>query len=263
MLVDSHVHISMKDYDTDREEVIRRARAAGVRLMVEVGYDLESSERAVGLARTNEGIVAAVGVHPHDAKTWNREASDRIEELAKEDSVVAIGEIGLDYYRNLSSPQEQAAAFRAQIDLAARLNLPVIIHERDAFEDVLSILVDAGAERLPGVVMHCFSGDWRAARRCLDRGFYISIAGPVTYKNSKFQEQVARLCPLDRLLTETDSPYLTPSPFRGKRNEPSYVKDVTEHIARIRSMPVEILGKTVLENAYKAFGLDEVKDQVR
>lgn len=259
MLVDSHAHLSMKDYDRDREEVIARARQSGVRLIVEVGYDIQSSQKAVELARTHEGIVAAVGVHPHDAKTWSREVSERIEEMAKERSVVAIGEIGLDYYRNLSPPQEQAEAFRAQIGLAERLGLPIIVHERDAFEDTLSILTEADTERLPAVVMHCFSGDWRAARRCLDRGFYISMAGPVTYRNSKFSEQVARLCPLDRLLTETDSPYLTPSPFRGKRNEPSYVKYVTQHIARLRSIPVEVLGRAAVENTFRAFRLGEVE----
>jgi TatD DNase family protein len=259
MIADSHAHVSMEDFNADRNEVLTRARDAGVGLIVEVGYDLESSLRVLEFVRTHEGVVGAVGVHPHDASGWSQEVSDRIEKIAQDDAIVALGEMGLDYYRNLSSREEQLKAFSEQVGLARKLGLPIIIHERNAFEDTFKTLMNTKAYELPAVVMHCFSGDWHQARRCLDKGYYISISGTVTFRNSKDLEQVARLVPADRLLLETDSPYLAPSPYRGKRNEPSYVKRVLQHVARLRSTSAEALAGTTWENTRRVFRIKGVE----
>jgi TatD DNase family protein len=245
-MIDSHAHLTAKAYRKDLETVIRRAARAGVTAIVNVAYDLASSEAGVRLAEEHAGaeaagadghtdVYTAVGIHPHDAKTLNLEALSRLEELVANPKVVAVGEIGLDFYRDLSPRRIQEDAFRLQISLAKESGLPVIIHDRDAHQRTIHILKD---ERVSCGVLHCFSGDLNLARQCVDLGLHISFAGPITYDGKK-AEQILKRIPEDRVLVETDCPYLAPVPYRGKRNEPSYVRYVLERVACILGKPVE------------------------
>lgn len=251
-LIDTHAHLNDNRFAHDVSEVIDRARQAGVKAIINVGYDLVSSGEAVSMASTYDFLFAAVGIHPHEASQVNEEAYQELERLAAGKHVVAIGEIGLDYYYNHSPHHVQQDVFRKQINLAKHLSLPVIIHDRDAHDDVLVILQEEGAREIGGV-MHCFSGDTELARHCLDLGFYISLAGPVTFKNSQALAEVARFVPDDRLLFETDAPYLAPVPYRGRRNEPAYVRSVAEKVAELRGATVDNLSEQVLENAKRLF----------
>jgi TatD DNase family protein len=219
-----------------------------------VGTDSDDCRKAVALAQEHDFISAAVGIHPHDAKTINAETYSLLRELAADDNVVAIGEIGLDFYRNLSSPEIQVQHFREQLWLAREVSLPVIIHDREAHQKVLQILQEEKAETVGGVI-HCFSGDWEMAKACLDMGFYISIPGTITYKKSEEYHKLVRDLPLDRMLVETDCPFLAPYPFRGKRNEPAYVQYVAETVARIKRIAQEELAEITTQNAQKLFNL--------
>lgn len=252
MLFDTHAHLDSGQYQDDREEVIARARDAGVGLICNVGYDLPSSRRSIAIARDHEGIYAAVGVHPHDASTLDEGALDALRSLAGDPRVVAIGEIGLDYYRDLSPRKVQKEAFRRQIALARQLKLPIIIHDRDAHQDVMAVLREEGA-RNAGGIFHCFSGDAAMARECLELGFHIALGGPVTFSNGGRAQEVARVVPPDRLLVETDCPYLAPAPYRGRRNEPAYVRLVAEKIAALRGLDPEELAAGTTENALRLF----------
>lgn len=255
MLFDTHAHINDRQFDPDRDEVIRRARENGVSYIVNVGYDLPTIADTIKLAETYDFIYGAVGWHPHEAKNWNERVKERIENLAlNHPKVVAIGETGLDYYRNHSHPEVQQEVFRQQIRLAKRVNKPLIIHNREAHEDLLAILKEEKAEEVGGV-MHCFNGDVLFARRCLELGFYLSFGGPVTFKNAQGLREVVPHVPLDRLLIETDCPYLAPHPFRGKRNEPGHVRYVAEKLAEILGMAVEELARITLENGKRLFRL--------
>ncbi|MBS2967254.1 TatD family hydrolase [Metabacillus sp. KIGAM252] len=254
MLFDTHAHLNAVQYEEDLEEVIDRAKAEGVEKIVVVGFDTETITRAMELTNQYEFIYAAVGWHPVDAIDMKDEDLAWIKELASHPKVVAIGEMGLDYHWDKSPKEVQKEVFRKQIALAKEVKLPIIIHNRDATADVVEILREEGAEEVGGI-MHCFTGSAEVAKECMDMNFYISFGGPVTFKNAKKPKEVAAEIPLDRLLIETDCPYLTPHPFRGKRNEPGYVKYVAEQIAELRGMTFEEVALITTENAKKCFGI--------
>jgi TatD DNase family protein len=253
-LIDTHAHLHVSHFDADRDATLERAREAHVVRIVEIGYDLESSRQAVTLAQQYADVFAVVGIQPHYASQADASWLAEIEALSQQPKVVAIGEIGLDYYHDRAPHDTQERLFRDQLALARRLDLPVVIHSRDAHADTLRILQDA-ARGQPGV-MHSFSGDEAYAHACLDVGFYLSFSGPVTYSKATDHHAVARSMPLDRLLIETDSPYLTPNPHRGKRNEPAYVRFVAARIAELRSIPLATLAAAVWQNAERLFQFD-------
>jgi len=263
-LVDSHTHIDMRPFNKDRDRVLERARGAGVVAMVDVGCDLESSREAIRLAALYPEVFAAVGFHPHSASQMRDDDLERLSELARQPKVVAIGEIGLDFYRNLSPREIQIEAFKKQLALAQGLSLPVIVHCRNAQEEVLSILTDwvygaggvggAGRAKEPLGVLHCFSGDRELSQRYIEMGFLLSIAGPITYSSSHALD-IAHHIPLDKLLIETDCPFLTPQPYRGKRNEPSNVTFVADKIGEIRGVPSDVVAEHTTANAVQLFGL--------
>ncbi|HDN80959.1 MAG: hydrolase TatD [Chloroflexi bacterium] len=261
-LVDSHTHLDFPQFAGDREEAIKRAWEAGVRLIVNVGTDIESSRASIALAEKHPFIYAAVGIHPHDARLLDDDALEELKELACHPKVVAIGEIGLDYYRNLSPRKVQQRAFRAQLELAQEMRKPVIIHSRNAQKDTMEIVREFAARvNSPGHpigVMHCFSGSLEVALEAVKLGFMISVAGPLTFKNARKLPQIVREIPLDYLLIETDCPYLAPHPHRGKRNEPAYVRLVAEALAAVKQMDVTEVARQTLENALLLFGIDPV-----
>ena len=253
MLADSHAHIDDERFDADREEVVARALAAGVSLIVNIGADMASSARSVALAEKYPGIYAAVGMHPHDSQDMKETDYRQLEQWANHPKVVAIGEIGLDYHYDLSPRPVQKEVFLRQLDVARKTGKPFIIHEREAHADMLDIIRNA-ARGLNGV-FHCFSGSVETAREYLKMGFYISVAGPVTFPKSVKTKEVAKAVPLDRLLVETDSPYLTPQPFRGKRNEPAYVRLVAEEIANLRDISLAELAEATTANVRRLFNI--------
>lgn len=253
MLFDTHAHLLSEDFDGDREAVIASLRSAGVSGYVECGTNLEDSRRAAELARTHPGIYAAAGVHPHDADTWGADAEQGIAELLSEPDVVAIGEIGLDYHYDFSPRDRQKEAFRGQMALARKLGVPVIIHSREAWADTMEIL-----NEFPDVtgIMHCFSGSAQTAQELLSRGWYLAFGGAITFRNAKKPLEALRTVPLDRLLIETDSPYMTPVPFRGHRNDPTRVRLVAEKAAEVRGEDLTVLEKATAENAARVFRLE-------
>ena len=251
--IDTHCHLNHTDY-ADLPEVLKRAEAEDVRQILCVGYDLESSAQALKLAQETEIIFAAVGVHPHDATTFTQDAENQIRELAEDRKrVIAIGETGLDYYYDHSPRDVQRQAFRMHIDLAQELELPLIIHSRDAYDDVLEILEEKGLPKR-GAVMHCFLGNAEIARRSLALGCYLGVDGPITFKNSDALRLVVADLPLDRLLLETDAPYLTPRPHRGHRNEPSYLPLIATALADLLGITVEEVKAQTSKNACDLFG---------
>lgn len=255
MLFDSHTHLDSGKFSLDREAVIQRAISEGVELMMNPGADLESSMAAVELAKTHPQIYAAVGVHPHEVKNMDESMLAMIRHLAGKPKVKAIGEIGLDYYYDFSPRDLQQKWFIEQLRLAKKLGLPVIIHDRDANEDVFSILKEEDAFS-HGVLMHCFSGSHELAKQYVKNGAMLSIAGPVTYSNNKKTVQVVEMIDIEHLLIETDSPYLTPVPHRGKRNEPCYVKHTCDRVAEIKGLSSEEVGSITLENAKRFFKIN-------
>lgn len=252
-LIDTHAHLNDPKFSADIREVIARASGAGVERMIVCGYDLDSSRAAVELADRFESVYATVGVHPHDAKSYDPSVERAIEELSGASKVLAIGEIGLDFHYDFSPRSQQLAAFEAQIDLAGRLSLPIVVHSRESNAEALEVLRQR-AGNITGCVFHCFSGDADFAQNVLDMGFYIGIDGPITYKASEKLRKVVEICPLDRLLVETDCPYLTPVPHRGKRNEPAYVRYVAEEAARVKSITLQELAEATSNNARRLFG---------
>jgi TatD DNase family protein len=252
MWIDSHAHLEMDDFNADRSRVIERAHRQGVTGIITIGTDLESSRQALALAKTYTFLRATVGFHPHEARSFSSDLLPQLAALAEDPGVVAIGEIGLDFFRNLSPRKQQKETFRQMIHLAKEASLPIIIHDRDAHQEVLTILREENAREVGGV-FHCFSGDWEMARQCLDLNFFLSITGAVTYKKGSILEEVVRFAPLKSLLLETDAPYLAPHPFRGKRNEPAYLLHTAEHVARIRGMDLAELSRAILENTSRAF----------
>jgi len=253
-LFDTHAHLHFPEFAGDLGAVLARARAAGVRRMVTIGTDVATSRAAVALAAREPDVWAAVGIHPHEAISADDTALVEIERLASDARVVAIGETGLDFFRDLAPREAQARAFRAQLALARRTGKPVLVHCRDAHEETLSLLAAEGA-RERGGIMHCFSGDLGIARRCLDLGLLISLAGPVTYPKPGALPEVARMIPSDRLVVETDCPYLPPQPYRGKRNEPAYVAITAARVAELRGEPLPDLAARMSENARALFRL--------
>jgi TatD DNase family protein len=254
LLVDSHAHIDTPRFNADREDVISAAFEAGITRIVDPGCDLDSSRFALSLAKAHPGIVfAGVGTHPHDATTYNDEVETYYREMVREPEVVAIGEFGLDYFRMLSPRDVQRAVFCAHLQLARDCDLPCIIHVRESHDDVIELL-RAHGQGLRGV-FHCFSGNVAQAEECLAfNGFMLSFAGPLTRQGNALPE-VARMAPLDRILVETDSPYLVPQPLRAKRNEPLFVKHVAEKLAEIRDMVFEEIAQVTTANAIRLFGL--------
>jgi TatD DNase family protein len=262
-MIDSHCHLDFPQFDADRAEVVRRAVDAGVMALVNPGTDLESSRRALALAEEYGQVYAAVGVHPHDASTLSRDTLAALRRLASHPRVVAIGEIGLDYYRDLSPRDEQRAAFDRQLALAAELDLPVIIHMRDSEDDVMAALRSWAVGGHPGCVLHAFSGDQAMAEEAILLGFFLGVAGPLTFKNARRLPEIVTRMPSDRLLVETDAPYLAPHPYRGKRNEPAHVALVAERLAELRAAPLEELSKQLTANARRLFRLDGSTEQGR
>ncbi|BBB90324.1 MAG TPA: TatD family hydrolase [Methylomusa anaerophila] len=251
MLFDSHAHVTDKRFDSDRAEVISRAREAGCVGILNAGACMESSAQAVALAEEYDIVYASVGIHPHDAKDAGPADYEKMAEWAARPKVVAVGEIGLDYYYDFSPRDVQQQVFIRHLDLARQLKLPIIIHDRDAHGDLLSI-VKKEAQGLTGV-FHCFSGSVEMAREVVKLGFYVSFAGPVTFANAVKTKEVAAAVPLERLLVETDCPYLTPQPYRGRRNEPAYVRYVAEEVARLRGLELEALATAATANVKQLF----------
>lgn len=258
-LFDTHTHLNHRDFAGDLEAVLRRAREAGVERMLVVGFDLPSSEAAVELAEAHEGLYASVGVHPHDAKDVDDGTVRRLRELAESDRVMAVGEIGLDFYRDLSPRGRQRAVFQRLIGLALDLELPIIVHDREAHEECLAMVKDEGAGEVGGV-FHCFSGDAGFAQRVARAGFHVGLDGPITYPPRKGEpgpppsHAVAQGVPLDRLLLETDCPWLPPQRYRGKRNEPAYVVEVAAKVAELRGVGLAEVGEATTATALRLFG---------
>ncbi|GCE19010.1 TatD family hydrolase [Dictyobacter kobayashii] len=261
MLIDSHTHVDTDRFQGDREAVIQAAIAGGVTRMVDPGCDLVSSQAALALAKAHPGVIfAGVGVHPHEATTYTPEVEAQLREMAREPEVVAIGEFGLDYFRMLSPRDIQRSVFCAHLQLARECNLPCIIHVRDSHEDVMELL-RAHGQGLRGV-FHCFSGDVAQAKECLEfEGFMLSFAGPLTKQGNALPE-VARMAPLDRILVETDSPYLVPKPLKARRNEPLFVKHTAEKLAELRGMTLEEIAQVTTANAVRLFGLGEKHETI-
>ena len=254
LLFDTHTHLDAPQFDEDRTEVIERARQAGVHAIINIGFNRETIPTTMALAEQYDFIYAAVGWHPVDSIDMLPEDLQWIENLCSHNKVVAIGEIGLDYHWDTSPKEVQHRVFREQIRLARRLGKPVVIHNRDAHEDVVRILKEERAEEVGGV-MHCYSGSWEMAQKCLDMNFYISFGGPVTFRNARVPKEVLSKVPMDRILIETDAPYLTPHPYRGKKNESSYVSLVAQSAAEIKGVTVEEIAAITTENGKKCFGI--------
>jgi TatD DNase family protein len=251
-LFDTHAHLHFPEYADDLDVVLARARAAGVRRMLTVGTSVETSRAAIALAQREPDIWASVGVHPHDAADADAAALAEIERLAGGARVVAVGEIGLDFFRNLSPRDAQEQSLRVQLAIARRVGKPAIVHCREAHSEVLRLLTEEGVREVGGI-MHCFSGDVGVARRCLDRGLLISLAGPVTYPNARALPEVARFVPGDRLVVETDCPFLPPQGYRGKRNEPAYLAITAGRVAELRGESLDHLATQTSENARALF----------
>ena len=251
-LFDTHAHLDFPDFKEDLDEVVARSRDNGVCWILNVGTDIESSSRSVQIARDYERVYATVGVHPHDAKTMADNSLRALKLLAAEQKVVAVGEIGLDYYRDHSPREKQKEVFRLQISLARELKRPIVVHDREAHDDVYAIIKEERAAEVGGV-MHCFPGDWEMAKKFINEDFYVSIGGPVTFKNASLLQDVAKKVPQDRLLLETDCPFLTPEPKRGRRNEPAYLRYTAEFVSELRGIPVEELAYWTTNNAMQLF----------
>ncbi|MDU5099379.1 MAG: TatD family hydrolase [Peptoniphilus grossensis] len=254
-MIDSHVHLDDEAFNEDREDIIKSLGENGIELVINNSSDLPSSERSVELANKYENIYAAIGVHPHEARTYDDEVEKRLIELSRDKKVLAIGEIGLDYYYDNSPRDVQQEVFKRQIELAARLKKNIVIHSRDAAKDTFDILKEAHEKYDFTALIHCFSQSVDMMREYLKMGDYIALGGAVTFKNAKTPKEVAKAVDLDRLLLETDCPYMTPVPYRGKRNEPKLVKFTCQYIADLRQMDALELEKITGENTKRFFGI--------
>lgn len=252
MLFDTHTHLDDRKFDEDRDTLIPSLKNDGISLLVNIGADMKSSEESVKLAEKYDFIYASVGVHPCDTENLTDEDILTLEKLAQHEKVVAIGEIGLDYYWNEPEREIQKEWFKKQLMLAKKLNMPYIVHDRDAHADVLEIIKESG---YTNGVMHCFSGSAEMAKEVIKMGMYVSLSGTVTFKNAKKAQEVASVVPLDKLLIETDSPYLTPEPFRGKRNNSALVKYTAEKIAEIRGLSFEEVARITMENGKRFYNI--------
>ena len=261
MLIDTHAHLDFRQFDDDRNAVLDRAWQAGLIAVITIGIDLKTSRAAVALAEAHERVFATVGFHPHDAKTADDAALVELRDLARHSRVVAIGEMGLDFYRDRSPRDVQRRVFRRQLQIAAELGKPVVVHDREAHADTLEILQQWIAESQTTFseyrgVLHCFSGNLALAQAVIELGFFIGVDGPITYRNARKLPDIVKALPLDRLLVETDAPFLTPHPHRGQRNEPAYVRLVAEKIADTKNLPLEEVAQATTANAKALFQLD-------
>jgi TatD DNase family protein len=252
MLIDAHCHLDFPQFDRDRDQVIKRAKDSGVGYIINIGSSLEGSRKSLELSRQYDCVYATIGIHPHEADRFNRKEEVAIRELAGKDKVVAIGETGLDYYKNYSKAENQKLLFTALISLAKDFNLPLVIHTREAEDDTLNILKEAIPIK---AVVHCFSGDRNFLKKCLDLGFLISFTCNITYKKAENLRDLVRIVPLDRLMLETDAPFLSPEGFRGKRNDPAQVKLLAEEIARIKEISLDEVAEATTKNAKEFFNL--------
>ena len=257
LLVDSHAHLDGKQFSNDLDETIERATSNGISHILTIGCDLESSKNSIIVAEKYQNIFAAVGVHPHDATEINDDALQKLRSMLAHPKVVALGEIGLDFYRDRSPRDIQRGAFRQQIQLAKEVNKPIIVHDRDAHEEVIQILREEESATVGGV-LHCFSGDLKMARQCLELGFYLSFTGTITYPKNEAIREIIKAIPIDRMLVETDCPYLSPQKFRGKRNEPAYVRYTAEKLAEIKGLTIEDVARITSRNCHDLFGFGEV-----
>lgn len=255
MLFDTHTHINAEEFKDDLEDVMDRAKHAGIEAMVVVGFDRPSMEGVRPLIERYDQVYGAVGWNPVDAVDMTDKDLERIEELLNHPKMVALGEIGLDYHWDKSPKQVQKDVLKRQIHLARKLGLPIIIHNREATEDTIAVLREEHAEEVGGV-MHCYSDNWAWARKCIALNFYISFGGPLTFKNAPLVRETAAQVPLDRLLIETDCPYLSPHPFRGKRNEPARVKLVAEKLAEVKGLSYDEIARITFENAKRCFHIE-------
>jgi TatD DNase family protein len=251
-LIDTHAHLDFPEFFDNIPSTLSRAQAAGVQTVITIGIDIESSRKAAVLAEGYDRIYAVAGIHPHDSFIPDDASLKELEEILGSNRVVAVGEIGLDYYRNKKPHPVQIDCLRRQIELACRIQMPAVFHIRDAWEDFLRIIPEF-VSSLPQSVMHCFSGDWKIAQKCLEMGFYLSIPGVVTFAKAEDLQDVVRRAPLDRLLVETDAPYLAPVPFRGKTNEPAFVLHTAAKIAELRNEPLENIAEYTTRNARSVF----------
>ncbi len=254
MLTDTHCHLDFKDFASDRQEVIKRSKAEGIGLIINVGSSIEGTLRSIEIAEKNEFIYAAAGIHPHDADNVSEADLEAFKKYFEREKVVAVGEIGLDYYRNISSKDGQKRLFTKLLKEAKARDLPVIIHNRDAHQDTLAILKDVMGGTVKGV-MHCFSGDRAFLENCLDMGLFVSFTCNLTFKNADRLREIARLAPIEMMLLETDAPFLAPQVFRGRRNEPSYVRYLAEEIARVKGLSFDQVAESTANNARKLFAL--------
>lgn len=261
VLIDTHLHLDFEQYDADRDAVLERATAAEVGFLLTIGIDATTCRNAIALAEQYPNVYAAVGLHPNSADEWNADFERDLRQWASHPKVVAIGEIGLDYYWKRVPKERQQAVFEAQLAIASESGLPVIIHDRDAHDDTMATLkawVQGGAAPTPPGVLHCFSGDMAMAQEALAAGFYLGVDGPLTYKKATDLQAMVAALPLDRLLIETDAPFLTPHPHRGKRNEPAYVRFVAEQLARLHNTTLDQVAAQTTTNVRTLFGKFDV-----
>ena len=254
MLIDSHAHLDDERFNKDRDKLIKSLGENGISTVINIGADLPSSIKSVKLSEEYDNIYAAVGVHPHSASDMDEGTIEVLKAFSSREKVVAIGEIGLDYYYDNSPRDVQRTWFKRQMKLAKEVNLPIVVHSREANQETFDMIKAESDGNLRGVI-HCYSGSVELALEYIKLGYYISFAGPVTFKNAKTPKEVAKAVPIDRLLVETDSPYLTPEPHRGKRNEPLYVRHVAAMIAELRGMTIEELARATSENTKRLFNL--------
>lgn len=252
-MIDSHCHLEM--FGEEVSEVIKRASEAGITKIITIASDIESLDKVIEIANQYPMVYATVGIHPHDAKDWNRDIKSRIFELSRHPKVIAIGEVGLDYHYNNSPKEIQQKVFMEQIEISKEICLPVVIHSRDAFEDTIGILKESGIKE---GVMHCFSGNVPQAKKAIELGFFISISGVITFKNSKIIKEVAQFIPDEFLIIETDAPYLAPEPMRGKRNEPAFLRFITKALAEIREVKEEDIDRITTLNASRLFKIGDL-----
>jgi len=254
MLIDSHSHLEMPEFKKDLEEVIQRAKASGVEYIFTVGTENKDWMRALEIAHSNPSVYAILGVHPHNAREIDEETYPTLRKLCADGKVRAYGEIGLDFFRNLSPRDVQLKRFREQIGLAKELRLPIVVHDREAHKETLEILKSEKAEEYGGII-HCFSGDYEMAKECIEMGFFISIPGSITFKNAERFQEIVKQIPLGSLLIETDAPFLAPVPFRGKRNEPSFVRYTAQKVAEVKKVSFEKVAEMTTENALRVYRL--------
>ena len=251
-LIDTHAHLDFPQFSDDKEKVIERAKDAGLKYIINVGADLASSRRALELSQEYEDIYATVGVHPHDATDLDQNSLDVMKDLSKADKVVAVGETGLDFHYDNSPRDKQKEAFQQQINLAQEIDLPLVIHSREADQETMKIIKE---NQIDNGIWHCFASNKEMAEQALEMGLYIAFGGILTFNNAKNLQNLIKDLPLDKLLLETDSPFLTPDPYRGKRNEPAYVKYVAQKIADIKQVSLEKVAEITTKNAETVYGL--------